>query len=223
MRGSQKDLDAIRRYVASARIAVHDRLPSERDLAERLGMTRNRLRGGLRKLADEGLVWRHVGRGTFKGERPPPGGGAAAMSLAKLVAPPEVMEARIAIEPELARLAAFRANSNDLAEIDRCVERMAGTADWQAWAQWDKRFHRAVALAARNTLLLAMFDMGQAHRGAEVYGKLNEAYATKARREEATREHAGIAKAIRARDWQAAEAQMRAHVMTVKRQIFGAT
>jgi DNA-binding FadR family transcriptional regulator len=222
MRQAQKDLALIRGYIESANLAEHGRLPAERELAGTLGITRNRLRGGLRKLVAEGLIWRHVGKGTFKGPRPLPSSGKAhAASLAKLVSPPDVMEARLAVEPELARLAALRANAHDLAEVDRCVAKMSATADWQDWAIWDQKFHRAVAQAARNTLMMAMFDMAQAHRSHEVYGKLNEAFATKARRKQATNEHVAIARALRGRDWQQAESLMRAHLMAVKRQIFG--
>jgi DNA-binding FadR family transcriptional regulator len=222
MRQAQKDLALIRGYVERADVAEHGRLPPERELAETLGITRNRLRGGLRKLVAEGLIWRHVGKGTFVGPRALPSTGKIqAASLAKLVSPPDVMEARLSIEPELARLAALRANGHDLAEIDRCIVKMSATKDWQDWAIWDQKFHRAVAQAARNTLMIAMFDMAQAHRSHEVYGKLNEAFATKARRKQATNEHVAIARAVRARDWQEAESLMRAHLQVVKRQIFG--
>jgi DNA-binding FadR family transcriptional regulator len=222
MRQAHQDLALIRDYVTRANVAEHGRLPAERDLAATLGITRNRLRGGLRKLVAEGLIWRHVGKGTFVGPRPVASASKAhAASLAKLVSPPDVMEARLSIEPELARLAALRANGHDLAEIDRCVARMSATADWQDWAIWDQRFHRAIAQAARNTLMMAMCDMAQSHRSHEVYGKLNEAFATKARRKQATHEHVEIARALRARDWQKAESLMRAHLLAVKKQIFG--
>jgi DNA-binding FadR family transcriptional regulator len=221
MKQSQKDLETLRGYVERTAKTDSDRLPPERDLAATLGLTRNRLRGGLRKLAAEGLIWRQVGKGTFVGKKMLAAGAGEHAALARLLNPRDVMEARLSIEPELARLASFRATGNDLTEIDRCVAAMETAREWKSWAVWDRRFHRAIAQGAGNAMMTAMFDLVQAQRNTELYGKLNEAYATKARRNEATIEHAAIAQAIRTRDWRKAESLMRAHLLAVKRQIFG--
>ena len=47
-----------------------DRLPSERELSAALGCSRETLRACYAKLEEEGIVWRHVGQGTFRGRRP---------------------------------------------------------------------------------------------------------------------------------------------------------
>ena len=60
----------LRRYLQQNRLSDHARLPPERELASKLGVTRNRLRGVLRRMAAQGEIWRHVGKGTFIGRRP---------------------------------------------------------------------------------------------------------------------------------------------------------
>ena len=63
------DFVKLQRYIEGGQFSDHDRLPPERELATALGLTRTRLRTGLRKLEIQGVVWRHVGKGTFYGRR----------------------------------------------------------------------------------------------------------------------------------------------------------
>ena len=84
------------------------RLPSERALAEQLGVGRRILRRALEVLEAEGHLWRHQGKGTFIGPRPLRGE-VSLVELSSRTNPLEVMEARLEIEPGLARLAALRA------------------------------------------------------------------------------------------------------------------
>ena len=122
------------------------RLPPERELAETLGMTRNRLRTGLRKLAAEGAIWRHVGKGTYLGAKPSARQDRQ-LQVAETTNPREIMEARIAVEPELARLAAYNATGHDFTDMRRRVEAMRGATQWEVWEQLDVEFHRTIASA----------------------------------------------------------------------------
>src|SRR5262245_35872188 len=135
MRQSAKDLERVLQFLQGEDFGQNQRLPAERELAERLGLTRNRLRGSLRKLAADGLIWRHVGKGTFFGPRPT---SATPQDLSELTNPREVMEVRFAIEPEIARLAAFRANTRDVVEMQACLEKMIATDDWNDWGFWGR-------------------------------------------------------------------------------------
>ncbi len=222
MRRTEEDLARLRDFLLQGSFAEQDRLPPERELAGKLGLTRNRLRTGLRRLAAEGVIWRHVGRGTFMGARlAPPGVPFPIAPLPDLTSPREVMEARLAIEPELARLAAFRATGRDLSEIGNCLDRMVAVEDWNSWEALDCRLHRAIAQAAGNTLMLLMFDTVQANRNKDVWGRLREPIEPAAATRLATAEHAAIVDALRHRQADAAMAAMRHHLRRVTRSIFG--
>lgn len=219
LRQTDHDLARLRAFLDAAALGQQDRLPPERELAEKLGLTRNRLRTGLKKLAAEGLIWRHVGKGTFYGARLR--GVPLPMKPLQDVNPREVMEARRAIEPALARLAAFHATARDFTEMDFCLEQMASAADWNTWESLDCRLHRAIAQAAGNPLLLVMFDTVHAHRNKDTWGLLREPIDPAVAIARATAEHVGIVQALRERNADAAEAEMRRHLRAVERSIFG--
>src|ERR1700730_6053683 len=94
-------LDKVRAYIAGVWEKNETRIPPERELAEAIGLTRSRLRGALKKLVDEQVIWREVGSGTYVGQRPLVGAGSSrTAALAELPNPHEVMEARLLLEPE---------------------------------------------------------------------------------------------------------------------------
>lgn len=221
MRQTDQDLVQIRDYLQQSSFAQQDRLPPERELAAMLGLTRNRLRTGLKKLAAEGVIWRHIGKGTFFGPRLRPAGMPFPVDpLQDLTNPREVMAARLAIEPPLARLAALQATGRDLLEIGNCLDQMAEVRDWSNWELLDCRLHRAIAQGAGNALMLVMFDTVQANRNKETWGRLREPIQLASAFQRASGEHAAIVQALRDRDADAAEAAMRTHLRAVERSIF---
>jgi DNA-binding FadR family transcriptional regulator len=218
MRQSAKDFERVLEFLQAEDLGHNKQLPPERELAERLGLTRNRLRGSLRKLAAEGLIWRHVGKGTFVGPRPSP---ASVQDLSELTNPKEVMEVRFALEPEIARLAAFRATARDVLEMQTCLDKMIITNDWNDWGFWDGRFHWAIAKACDNALMLLLFETMQASRGKTIWGKLGESSRRNARKAEITKEHSAILEAIKQRDPDQAASRMRDHLRSTRLAIFG--
>ncbi len=215
---SQPDLERVLQFLQGGNFAHNQRLPAERELADQLGLTRNRLRGSLRRLAAEGLIWRHVGKGTFFGRRPSP---VTPKDLSELTNPREVMEVRLALEPEVARLAAFRATARDVGEIEACLKKMRTTNDWSEWGFWDARFHWAIAKAANNALLLLLFETMHASRGQVVWGRLGETSRRKARKGAIAKEHKAILDAIKRRDPDLAAELMRDHLRSTQATVFG--
>src|ERR1019366_3891745 len=164
-------LDAL---LAGGRFPVNTRLPPERQLTEDLGLSRCALREGLDVLEAQGRIWRHVGRGTFVGNRPrhPP---AALSVIPSQTSPTEVLEARLLIEPLLARLAALRATDADIVHMEHLLEKSEAAQDPKTWELWDGRLHRMVAEAAHNRLLLSLFDAFNAIRMQKTWGQLRQA------------------------------------------------
>ena len=103
-------LEAIRVWLSLNHPETGSRLPPERTLAQTLNLSRPELRKALAVLESEGRINRHVGRGTFVTN--PPDFIQTPASLAALTertGPHDAMMARIALEPELAQLAALHA------------------------------------------------------------------------------------------------------------------
>ena len=99
-------------------LAPGERLPAERDLAERLGCSRQTLRSCLSTLEKDGEIWRRVGQGTFRGSRPrhlP----VRDTLLIEGATPPDVMQARMLLEPMVAAEAARLADVSSVALFAR--------------------------------------------------------------------------------------------------------
>ncbi|MGE3922306.1 MAG: FadR/GntR family transcriptional regulator [Lautropia sp.] len=210
----------LREYLQQSPFSEHARLPPERELAEKLGVTRNQLRGVLRRMAAQGEIWRHVGKGTFIGRRPfeaPQDDGNTGAGMV-LTNPREVIDARLYFEPLLARLAVFNATIADQQEMQLCLDKMSSAPGWPAWASWDGRLHRAIAKASGNALLVAMFDTLQACRNREVFRTLERPFKGMGM---ASRDHAAVVKAICERDAVRAEASMRKHILALRNAVFG--
>jgi GntR family transcriptional regulator, transcriptional repressor for pyruvate dehydrogenase complex len=136
------------------------RLPSERELAERLGVSRVSVRQGLTVLRINGLVEIRRGDGTYV--RRPRSGVARSPAqdrIGSLAHLPAVMEVREAIECQSSWLAAERRTDEDLTAIRAGVEAMErDIAAGGTGAAADERFHRAIADAAHNVILSDIMD-----------------------------------------------------------------
>jgi len=204
-------------YIERARLSNLTRLPPEGKLAEELGVTRGRLRAALKQLEDEGVIWRHVGKGTFIGQRTLTG---EFETLADSINPVEAFEARLVIEPRLAGFAAVRATPNEIADMRESSRRMGATHAYAEWSAQDQRLHRTIAKAARNTLLLALYD---ATRESTPPGTLarQEKIFRDGPRASVNGEHLELVSAIAERDADRAEQLMREHLIASRKALFG--
>jgi DNA-binding FadR family transcriptional regulator len=190
-----------------ARLAAGEVLPAERTLAEELGVKRHRLRAALGQLREGGEL-----AAARPGRRPRR---SVQDDLARGTNPVEVVELRLVLEPALARLAALRASPVEVARIERAAETAAGSAAGAA----DLGFHLAVAAGARNGLAAEVYaQLRRIGRDARLnLPGTGQACPTRVRQRDA--EHRAVAEAIAARDPEAAEAAMRAHLLAVQRRV----
>lgn len=194
------------------------RIPPERDLAQKFGMSRNRLRAALARLEADGALNRHVGRGTFVGNGKQRREEATARA-ATFTSPREVMEARLAIEPSLARLAAYRATAHDVERMDICLARGNSPDDVPTFRRWDMKLHQALTHASGNSLLDGIFRYIHADRS-HLWRRLGHLDLSAERIRSYVKQHRAIVEAIRERDPDAAESGMRQHLETVRANLF---
>lgn len=209
-------LERLRELVARCESTGETRLPAERELARQLGVSRGTLRRALDAIEAEGLIWRHVGQGTFIGTRQP---ALKRSHITRFTNPDEVMEARLMLEPRLAAMAAFRASAEEVARMEYCLRKSEAAGTIEMFELWDGRLHRTIAEAARNHMLLALFDNLNAVREDDVWGKLKTASFNRPRKVGYMNQHRELVEAIRQRDAGAAERIMQMHLETVRRDL----
>lgn len=214
MPGESRALTELRHYLTAQEVALNSRLPPERDLCGTLGVSRSNLRQALAVLEAEGQVWRHVGRGTFVGARP-------VLNLNDVTylsgesSPAAVMEARLAIEPQLARLAALHATNADFSQIRACIRASRSAREWRVYEAWDNKLHRAIAGATHNKLLISLFDTLNTVRRSTVWGQLRSTKLPPADHHSFA-EHDCLYDAISQRDAELAVECMRRHLRSVR-------
>ena len=212
---------ALKAFIAAGGYSPGDRLPSERDLIGSLGMSRNTLRKALDALERDGAIWRHVGKGTFVAAH---GGNSATGSLAELsqqVTPVQLMRARIALEPAIAREAAIHASDEAVTRLKVASDRCVQAPDWDDYEAQDDALHRAIAEATDNVLLLSLFDQLNQVRRAVAWNTVVRQSNRPARDHTSFSEHEKLIAAIEARDPNAAQDAMRIHLGSVTKRLFG--
>lgn len=212
---TESALIQLRAYLAQSDLKPNTRLPPERELCETLGVTRGELRRALAVLEEQGELWRHVGKGTFVGARPVADFQFVA-GIAAQTNPAEVMRARLAIEPEIAREAALHAKAADVETLWNCATGARNAETWRQYENWDNRLHRAVAQATHNALFLGVLDTLAAVRRTVVWARLREERAGPPADHHSFAEHEAIIRAIEQRDMNAAAEQMRQHLHHVQ-------
>lgn len=211
------DVGRVRGLIADLRRRKETRLPPEGLLAERLTIPRGRLRTILRTLEREGTIWRHVGKGTFLGQREDVTNFAA---IEASVSPEHLIEARLAVEPTIAALAAVRATPAQIDEMQRCLDTMAQLHEYQEWKRSDDALHRIIARAAGNPLFLSVIVATQSMTNNNLEDRSKIIFGSE-RLTSVNAEHSAFVESIRQRDPAAAEHRMREHIASVGRLLLG--
>jgi GntR family transcriptional regulator, uxu operon transcriptional repressor len=209
------------------------RLPTERQLALDLGVTRSSVRHALAMLEAQGRISREVGRGTFLREAPgadrpghgpagaagpgTAGDGARAGDLASSAdfAPADVMTIRRLLEPPAMSLVVAWATAAELEEMDRCLEGGDAAANYEEFEFWDLALHRCIMAASHSPLLAALYQNIEAARHGQVWGDLKRRSSSRENRKQYQGDHHEIVGALRARDSARAVEAMRVHLARV--------
>ena len=202
------------------------RLPTERQLAADLGISRTGVRHALAVLEAEGRISREVGRGTFlrAASAPSSDGGAPAdrgQLAATDFAPADVMTIRRLLEPQAMPLVAIWATARDFGEMERCLAGGDAAATFEEFETWDLALHRCIIGAAHSPLLGALYGLVESARHGQVWGDLKRRSTSSQRRQVYQEDHRAIVAALRARDSDAAVEAMRVHLSRVADHLLG--
>jgi GntR family transcriptional repressor for pyruvate dehydrogenase complex len=204
-------VDRLLEYMVQASLRPGDRLPPERELSDRLGVSRASVRQAIVALEVQGIVDSRHGNGIYLRRL-----GVAGESLNKLLDRrrrlPEILEAREALEVKLAELAALRRSEQDVVVIDAALERMeADIAGGGIGADADAEFHAAITGAAKSAVLAQLMN----YLSHSIHETRMESLSEPGRPPKSLAAHRRIADAIRDGDGIAAAEAMREHLKVV--------
>lgn len=210
---------AILQSIESGEFPPGSRLPGERDLAERFGVSRVTIREAEIALEAQGWISIKTGSGVYVRARPAPALGALPDVTAF-----DLTAARILIEAEAAALAASRITDEEVVQLQEMLEAMADPAASDAEAnEHDRHFHLAIARICGNPVM--EYCIQQIWRMRTELPRVKQAYARVCHNDGDSRtdEHTAILDALRARDPAAARAAMRQHFQRLFESMLQAT
>ena len=195
------------------------RLPSERQLAEDNVVSRGTVREALRLLEQGNLLSRRRGSGsyvTYPAER----GGPEREDVAEITSPLQLLEVRLALEPQMVRLASRNMTARDIAGLEEALRNTeSATNDEETFSHWDKIFHLRIAEGTRNPLMITMYGQINHVRTHDLWESIKGAILTPERIRQYNNHHREVFDAIRRRDPEAAVACMNNHLLLAQQDL----
>ncbi len=213
IRRASEVADQIRAGIDSGDLKPRDRLPSERRLAARFGVSRDTVRRALAELADDSLITAHRGSGSYvRGEQVPPVGDVFAAAR-----PLELMDVRFALEPHICRLSVLNAVPSDFDRMEALlIEMEEWVADVARFADADTRFHALLAGTTKNPLLIWLSAQVTSVRGQPQWTRMRQLTLEPNIISRYNAQHRNIFDAVRARAPEEAAAHMKNHLETAR-------
>jgi len=206
-------LHGLRRMIESGEIREGERIPTERALAERFGVSRTCVREALGALKLSGVIQGRPGAGTYLAKASPGGIDRSDLLLVEEGSPFEILESRKIIEPAIASLAARKATTADVARLADAMESLRVSAeDEESLTEADRQFHMCMAEATHNRILIRtlgqILDLMQRiyYPAVGIVGPHDGYYDT----------HNEVFRNVQERNSKGAERAMRAHLMAVE-------
>jgi GntR family transcriptional repressor for pyruvate dehydrogenase complex len=149
----------LEREIASRGLLPGDKLPTERELAAQLSVSRATVRAALQDLAGKHLLERTPGRGTLVAAPPAPVSELYARLANVDQAQQDVAELRGSLEPLVAELAALRSSAADLIQLQDVLNGSNEHLSPEEALRLDVQFHTLLAQASRNQLMATVLTM----------------------------------------------------------------
>lgn len=208
--------DGIRARIHRGELGPGDQLAPERQLAEQLGVGRLRLREALGLLEEDGYVVARRGAtgGRFVTELLAPYNQWMDQMRRDLDELNDIVDYRIAVECEVARLAATRCTKVDLTAMKRAIRALERATTPRAYSTADLAFHEALAKASRSNRLAVAVD----HSRGELFSPVDELWFD-GRAQASANDHREIAEACERHDGGQAAAAMARHIEQTRQDV----
>ncbi len=217
---SEEIVEQIKSLISRGELKPGERIPSERELASMLGVSRPSVREAIMVLEAMGFLESRQGGGTFIRTLTE---STIADPLAKLIEQKDprmlhaLAEVRMGLETWSAFLAAQRAEDREISEMRRLyaiMEQQAASGGWDA--EVDARFHYAITAATHNTVQVHVLDTIHSLFHTTIQVALTEFYRRAGYLELLLTQHREIVEAIASRDPERARQKMMAHLTMVE-------
>ena len=203
----------LRNRILDGHYEYEERLPAERNLAEEFGVSRGTIRSVLQILEQQHLVTRQIGSGTYVSHREI----TNQQEIASITSPIEMVEVRIAIEPQMVRLAIANASARDLDELREALRQCESCdGDSEQFARADTAFHLSLAHCSRNKLMYWIYERISEVRRYSQWGRMKSKLLTPERIDYYNRQHRALYEAIAARDTASAVKLINDHLYGVQ-------
>ena len=200
--------------IVDGKFAAGERLPSEGDLATRFDVSRTVIRDATKLLVGQNVLSMERGKGVYVRQVAPLT--TVTLPILSQASIRNLYETRRALEVAVVKLAVVRGTRADLTrlrrDVDRAYECIQKGGDVTKLLQYDEAFHRGLALATRNEVLLQLLDD---LRHLLVMARLRS-LAIEGRPQQSVGEHERILQAIEQRDLDGAEAAIYIHLTSVE-------
>lgn len=217
--GSAAIAARLRRAILDGIYADGERLPAERELAQHFEASRSTVRKALRRLEESHLVTRRMGSGTFVNHRP----ALDRSDIAEMTSPIELIEVRLAVEPQMVRLAVVNATQRDLERLGEALGRVESCGDdRERFSRADERFHLMLAECTRNPLMVWLYRQINEVRSHALWDGMKDKILTATRIAEYNRQHRELYQTLHNRDVDAAARIIVAHLDKARRDLLGA-
>jgi GntR family transcriptional repressor for pyruvate dehydrogenase complex len=203
--------DAIKEIIRDESLKPGDRLYSEKQLSERLEVSRSSIREALRMLEVSGIVKVFQGKGVFVNDQEAMDHPVQSWVVENAESLREHFEVRLLIEPHAASVASLRASAKDLEILRKTYEdfvKYVQNGDVAKAISTDGAFHLAVAKATRNKTLIGLMKTMEQTLNEGWYASLH----VPGRLESSVGEHKALLGAIENKDSKAASAAMEVHL-----------
>jgi GntR family transcriptional repressor for pyruvate dehydrogenase complex len=196
-------------------LRIGDRLPSERELSDVIGVSRSTLREAFRVLEQQGIIETKPGDGRYIVGLPKENEKLSIFEDLEKIEIWDLLEARETLETKIVELACERATEEDLKSIREAEGSINGNRLGVSPEDSDLAFHLAIAAASKNVMFFSFIQINL-----ELWAKIREKTLYMPDRvQQMVKEHRDIREAIEARDKEAAKLAQQIHLRNIRKRI----